>query len=104
MLGLAMRILLCICGLWAGIAQGAAYAQSDGQSSAASVAAARATLPNSGEKPEQSRARGRAWFARCMQDWDAGTHMTKKDWERTCRRLSLDRTKFLTKFLMEQPK
>jgi hypothetical protein len=99
-----MRILLGICRLSAVIACGAAYAQSDGQSSAASVAAARATLPNSGEKPEQSQARGRAWFARCMQDWDAGTHMTKQDWERTCRRLAQERTKFVTKFLMEQPK
>ena len=98
-----MRMLLCICGLSAAIAQGAAYAQSDGQSTAASVAAARATLPNSGEKPEQLRARGRAWYARCMQDWDAGTHMTKNDWERTCRRLALERTKFVTKFLIEQP-
>jgi hypothetical protein len=49
------------------------------------VAAARATLPNS-------------------EDWDAGTHMTKKDWERTCGRLAQERTKFVTKFLMEQPK
>jgi hypothetical protein len=99
-----MRTLLCICGFSAAIAQGAAYAQFDGLSSAASVAAARAALPNSGEKPEQSQARGRAWFVRCMQDWDLGTHMTKKDWERTCRRLAQERTKFVTKFLMEQPK
>jgi hypothetical protein len=99
-----MRILLCICGLSAAFAQGAAYAQSDGQSSEASVAAARATLPNSSEKPEQQQARGRAWFARCMQDWDPGTHMTKKEWEGTCHRLAQERTKFVTKFLMEQRK
>jgi hypothetical protein len=97
-------MLLCICGLSAAFAQGAAYAQSDDKSSTDSVAAARANLPNSGEKPEQLKERGRAWFARCMKDWDAGTHMTKKDWERTCRRLAQERTKFVTKFLMEQPK
>jgi hypothetical protein len=100
----AVRILLCICGLSIIVGFGAAFAQSDDQSYAAAVAAARASLPNSGEKPEQTQARGRAWFARCMRDWDAGTHMTKKDWERTCRRLALERTKFVTKFLMEEPK
>jgi hypothetical protein len=99
-----MKRLICICGLSAIIACGAAHAQSDDQSSASSVAAARAALPNSGEKPDQQQARRRNWFARCMQDWDAGTHMTKNDWERTCRRLAGERTKFVTKFLMEQPK
>ena len=99
-----MRMLLCICRLSAAFAQAAAYAQSDDKSSAAAVAAARTTLPNSSEKPERQQARGRAWFARCMQDWDAGTHMTKNEWEGTCRRLAQERTKFVTKFLMEQRK
>ena len=99
-----MRILLCICGLAAAIAHGAAYAQTDGQSSASLTAAARAALPGGEETPQQSQARGKAWFAQCMKDWDAGTHMAKKDWERTCRRLSLDRTKFLTKSLTQQPR
>jgi len=26
-------------------------------------------------------------FARCLNDWDAGTHMTKKEWSAACRRL-----------------
>jgi hypothetical protein len=97
-------MLLCICGLSAAFAQGAADAQSDDKSNADPVAAARATLPNSSEKPEQQQARGRAWFARCMKDWDAGTHMTKNEWQGTCRRLAQERTKFVTKLLMEQPK
>jgi hypothetical protein len=25
-------------------------------------------------------------FNRCMNSWDAATHMTKKEWARTCRR------------------
>jgi hypothetical protein len=96
--------LLCFCGLSAAIACGTANAQSGGQSSSSLEATARTNLPSSEETAQQLQARGRAWFARCMQDWDAGTHMTKKDWERTCRRLAYDRTKFLTKFLMQQPK
>ena len=34
------------------------------------------------------------YFGKCMNDWDATTHMTKKDWERTCRRLAGQRVKF----------
>jgi hypothetical protein len=34
------------------------------------------------------------YFEKCMNDWDATTHMTKKDWERTCRRLADQRVKF----------
>jgi hypothetical protein len=99
-----MRSVLWICGLSAMIASGPAYAQSDDQSSESQVAAARSALPSSEEAPRKSEERRRAWLARCLQDWDAGTHMTKKDWERTCRRLALERTKFVTKFLMQQPK
>ena len=35
------------------------------------------------------------YFKQCMQDWDAGTHMSKQDWERTCRRVVDNRVKFL---------
>lgn len=34
------------------------------------------------------------YFEKCMNDWDATTHMTKKEWERTCRRLAEQRAKF----------
>ncbi len=34
------------------------------------------------------------YFEKCMNDWDTGTHMTKKNWERTCRRLANQRAKF----------
>jgi len=34
-------------------------------------------------------------FKQCMQDWDAATHMTKREWERTCRRVVDNRVKFL---------
>jgi hypothetical protein len=33
-------------------------------------------------------------FDQCMKDWDATTHMTKRDWERVCRRVATDRGKF----------
>jgi hypothetical protein len=34
------------------------------------------------------------YFETCMKDWDTGTHMTKKEWSRTCRRLADQRAKF----------
>ena len=53
-------------------------------------------LPRAAEQtPDEIRARGRQWFTQCMADWDVATHMTKKEWERTCRRVAIDRTKFL---------
>ena len=30
-------------------------------------------------------------FARCLDDWDLGTHMTKKEWWGACQRLLLER-------------
>ena len=33
-------------------------------------------------------------FDQCMKDWDSTTHMTKRDWERVCRRVATDRGKF----------
>lgn len=30
-------------------------------------------------------------FAQCLRDWDAATHMTKREWRDTCRRLLLPR-------------
>ena len=33
-------------------------------------------------------------FAQCLKDWDAKTHMTKREWTRVCRRVVDDRTKY----------
>ena len=60
-------------------------------------------LPPSGEtkpkakiSPTEIRQLRDTHFKQCMRDWDAGTHMTKKDSERTCRRVVETRVKFLT--------
>ena len=42
-------------------------------------------------------------FDQCMKDWDASTHMTKRDWERVCRRVATDRGKFRKQQEQEQP-
>jgi hypothetical protein len=101
-----MRICLTLC-LGVLVVCGAAYAQTNDQPNPApapkDLAApapkdlTTATLPKVGSRdtPEQIKERGKAWFQQCMQDWDTATHMTKTEWERTCRRVSLERTKFL---------
>jgi hypothetical protein len=34
-------------------------------------------------------------LAQCLRDWDAGTHMSRQDWARTCRRVVNNRAKLL---------
>ncbi len=31
----------------------------------------------------------------CMKTWDRTTHMTKREWEETCRRVASERVKYL---------
>jgi len=31
----------------------------------------------------------------CMKQWDSSTHMTKQEWEETCRRVAKERIKYL---------
>ena len=95
---LTVRTLIALCFLLLAV-YGTAYAQSSAQPADAAApkapTAALLSTPASKETPEQIKERGKAWFQQCMTDWDAATHMTKVEWERTCRRVATDRTKFL---------
>jgi hypothetical protein len=42
------------------------------------------------------RAHMQAWYEDCRKGWDTKTHMSKKDYERTCRRMAQERVKFLS--------
>jgi hypothetical protein len=35
-------------------------------------------------------------LAQCLRDWDAGTHMSRQEWARTCRRVVSNRAKYLS--------
>jgi hypothetical protein len=35
------------------------------------------------------------WLATCLEDWDAATHMTRKEWRITCERVAVERGQFL---------
>lgn len=41
------------------------------------------------------RAQMHTWYEDCRKGWDAKTHMSKKDYERTCRRMAHERVKYL---------
>ena len=54
----------------------------------------RAESTSSSSQPQDE---GVTAFARCLQDWDAGTHMTKQEWSGACQRLLLQRGDYLRK-------
>ena len=77
--GIRMRTRIFVYALSLVVASGVACAQSDPR-------------PKSATSTEAG-ARATAMYSQCMQDWDSGTHLTKQDWERTCRRLMQERGK-----------
>jgi hypothetical protein len=95
-----MRTQSHLCLLFLVFACGAAYAESDEISRSEALLPTgpkAATMPKLGapESPSQIRVHGTAWVADCMRDWEPSTHMTKKEWENTCRRVVQERVKFL---------
>jgi hypothetical protein len=77
--GIPMHMRILVYGLSLVAASGAAYAQSDPR-------------PKSANSTDVE-AHATAMYSQCMQDWDSGTHLTKQQWERTCRRLMQERGK-----------
>ena len=97
-----MRTLLCLCSLSLILVCGAAYAEPEEELIGPTPLAARqqAATPKSAteaDTPELIRQRGAEWLKQCLKDWDAATHMTKKDWQRVCRRVSVERVNELIK-------
>jgi hypothetical protein len=65
------------------------------------AAGAIAGEPSTAREPDADAARADeirvmsyAYFKQCMNDWDAATHMTKNEWESTCRRIADERARF----------
>ena len=42
----------------------------------------------------EERQLAETYFSECAKDWDTFTHMTRAEWERTCRRVATDRVRF----------
>ena len=77
-------ILLAACG--------AAVAQPSKREGAASTPTA---VPDAQLSPAEIKERGAQYLTDCVNDWDKGTHMSKKDWTRTCRRVVQRRVDFM---------
>jgi hypothetical protein len=71
-----------------------AQAQSTGQAESAASGSPK-PAPQRQEPAKDIRVRTEAWFKDCKQGWDAATHMTKSDYERTCLRMARERMKFM---------
>ena len=82
-----MRSLLLLPLLAAAILPTAAYAQSPSDDAPSK----RQSL----ESSDEYKSRVQAWLLDCTQSWDAGTHMTKQQWEHSCRRAAKERVKYL---------
>lgn len=58
--------------------------------------------PDAPKKPDAATAKATAAkrdadsLQQCLNDWDKGTHMTRAEWARTCRRVVTNRARFLS--------
>jgi hypothetical protein len=87
-----MRTLLFVGTVFLLCAGAAAFAQSSKREGAAATPTA---VPNAQLSPAEIKERGAQYLTDCVNDWDKGTHMSKKDWTRTCRRVVQRRIDFL---------
>jgi hypothetical protein len=89
-----MRAIFVVCLLSFALPDGsAALAQSKQQGGSPTAPSAPGQKP--AEEVEKINARVADWLKTCLADWDKATHMTKSDWEATCRRVSAERGRFL---------
>jgi hypothetical protein len=94
-----MWLLLRVCSLSLLVASAGALAQSGPDP--ASPGLPNVQLPNatpalSGTTSEaEIRSKSEQWHAECLRDWDAQTHMTKKQWADTCQRVVGKRVQWL---------
>jgi hypothetical protein len=51
--------------------------------------------PSSTEGIKEIKERVAYWLKTCLEDWDAQTHMTRKEWRTTCERVAAERGQFL---------
>ena len=92
-----MRTLASVFALSLLLSCGGASAQSDLQSKPSPPSSSKGVGTRAlGQYPNDMRAHMQAWYEDCRKGWDAKTHMSKKDYERTCRRMAHERIKFLS--------
>jgi hypothetical protein len=91
--------LLRVCSLSLFVASVGAFAQSTADP--ASLGLPKVQLPNATPgiggttSEEEIRTKSAQWRDECLRDWDAQTHMTKKQWADTCQRVVGNRVQWL---------
>jgi len=92
----APRFMCLLAVLHAG---GMAMAQSGQQleSTVSSDGGKQAPVPavQSETRRQEIKTRVAEWLATCLKDWDQATHMTRREWQATCKRVASERGKFL---------
>ena len=89
-----MRASSSLCLLILLLACPGAHAQSTGKGDNVPSPLPKAAAPVQ-EPAKDIRGQTDAWFEDCRQGWDAGTHMSRRDYERTCLRMAQERVKFM---------
>jgi len=93
-----MRVLFLLLSL--ALADGTARAKSDAppKSATSSSAARTPQTPSAPTHPGRATSSDREliaqYLADCLKDWDAATHMTKKEWAVVCQRVVNSRANF----------
>src|SRR5262245_13517186 len=90
-----MRVAALLWPLLVVAGAGTAHAQASAQPNNETASTFTAPKADCRGTPEEIRACGEAWFKDCLKDWDQGTHMSKNDYARTCRRVVDNRVKAL---------
>ena len=84
-----MRGFVCL--LILALASAPAFAQSVARPKRLAAVATEKSAKDIQEENE----RAASWLKTCLEDWDAATHMTHKEWQATCNRVTVERKDFL---------
>jgi hypothetical protein len=91
-----MRTRLLVSAISLMVAGGVAHGQSGSATEKRQGAASSATAkPDGTMSADEIQKRGAQYLSDCIKDWDKGTHMSKQDWTRTCRRVVQRRMQFM---------
>jgi hypothetical protein len=93
-----MFVWRIVCLLAVGLSGSIAFAETDQRSKKPSpiVVQEKSQDPSVNERIAQ-------WLKTCLADWEATTHMTRKEWRVTCERVSQERGKFLRENPSQNP-
>jgi len=92
-----MRTFPSLCAIALLLTWTGASAQSDAQSKRPHSSPSKGVGTRAiGQYDHDLRERMNAWYKDCRSHWDASTHMSKKDYDRTCHRMARERIKFLS--------